>query len=583
MYTTNISTRVRAPANNRLQTSPSMTNNHYHDETALNLTRRATSETRAPCTTPFLRCKQTMKMCSFNARTLNQSHSLVELCVDSKRYNLDLTAIQEHRQYHTEESIRIQEISKEYTLITASAFKNSANATTGGVGFLISNKHTAAITAINKISKRIIKIDLAGNPSTTVLSCHSPHNESSDQDAEEFYEALSDAIEDIPAHNVLFVLGDFNAKIGPLSSLFTYNGSTNRNGTHLLDLLESHQLQATNLTLQKARRRLWTFKYPNGTKAQLDYFLVRKKWSKTVLDVNAVNTTYRTIQSDHRPIVATIQLKLRSSRQPKSKTPRPNFKLLKDDAELQTQYAVAVLNRFEVLANSTPLDETNYSILGKACTEVGYQLLPQRKPEKWNNIATRPPVIQARKNMHQAIKSGSRQRIRREKKKLQKAYTSEQTKMIENKTKKLEEKYFHNKHSEAWKIIREISGGSDTPLRISTLGSAAQNKDNWQKHFSELLGNISQPPGESFEPIVRIIDTELPINTSSFTMDELDNALGKSKSNAVGPDNIPLEIWKSEMFKSKLLQLCNRTYVDNNLKPKEWSKSNIVPIHKKRQ
>ena len=153
--------------------------------------------------------------------------------------------------------------------------------------------------------------------------------------------------------------------------------------------------------------------------------------------------------------------------------------------------------------------------------------------------------------------------------------------MIENKTKKLEEKYIHNKHSEAWKIIREISGGSDTPLRISTLGSAAQNKDNWQKHFSELLGNISQPPGESFEPIVRIIDTELPINTSSFTMDELDNALGKSKSNAVGPDNIPLEIWKSEMFKSKLLQLCNRTYVDNNLKPKEWSKSNIVPIHKK--
>ena len=236
----NSSTRVRAPDLFGLQPSSQMTNNHFHDEPASNLqTRRAASERRASCIQSFLKCKRTMKICTFNGQTLNQSHSLGELCTDAKQYNLTLTAIQEHRFYHTD-NIRVQELNKDFTLITASAYKNTINATVGGVGFLINTQYVTAITNITKLSNRIIKIDFAGNPATTVLSCHSPHNKSSDQDIIEFYNNLSDAIEDIPAHNVLFLLGDFNAKIGPASAHFTYSNSTNKNWTYLLNLIENH-------------------------------------------------------------------------------------------------------------------------------------------------------------------------------------------------------------------------------------------------------------------------------------------------------------------------------------------------------
>ena len=64
-------------------------------------------------------------------------------------------------------------------------------------------------------------------------------------------------------------------------------------------------------------------------------------------------------------------------------------------------------------------------------------------------------------------------------------------------------------------------------------------------------------------------------------MDELDQSLDSTKKKtSVGPDNIPLEKWHSPQFKHDLLQLSNETLINKN-KPSDWSKSNIMPVHKK--
>ena len=579
MDTNNTSTRVRAPDLPGLWTNAHMTNHHLHDEPALNLNRRADSEKRLRHTQPFLKCSKTFNICSYNAQTLNQSHSLEELCLDAKRRNLAFTAIQEHRFCH-DETIKSKEITKEFTLITTSATRNSINASVGGVGFLFHNKVMNSITKVQKISNRIIKVDLDGNPATTLFSCYSPTNMSEDSDISEFYNNLTDAIENTPLHNVLLICGDFNAKVGPASALFTYNKKSNRNGTYLLDLMNSQQLFAANLMFQKPNRRLWTFRYPNGAKSQLDYILIRKKWSKSIRNINAITNVFGTLQSDHRALIAQVQLKLRSNKQHTATTPRPNFKLLHGNQNLQSQYAIAVKNRFSILSNSTTVDHKNYPLLGKVCTEIGAQLLPHAKPDRWKNIASRPSVIKARQETHQAIREGSRSKIIQKKKKLQEAYTTEETNIINAKTKELEENYFHNQHSKAWKIIRELSGTSNTSSKSSTIGTPAQEKRNWFNHFSKLLGGATQSSAQPSQPIEKVIEGTLPIDTSPFRPEELDRSINKSKVTDVGPDNIPLQIWTSPLFKNQLLHLCNETY-QNKLKPSDWSKSNIIPIHKK--
>ena len=72
-----------------------------------------------------------------------------------------------------------------------------------------------SINSIKKISSRILRVDLAGNPATTIFSIYSPTNMSSDAIAEQFYDQLSDAIDRTPLHNILLVCGDLNAKNGP--------------------------------------------------------------------------------------------------------------------------------------------------------------------------------------------------------------------------------------------------------------------------------------------------------------------------------------------------------------------------------
>mgnify|MGYP001424411811 CR=1 FL=1 len=77
---------------------------------------------------------------------------------------------------------------------------------------------------------------------------------------------MSEVMQYVPAHNVVFVCGDFNAQLGTDNVPESYNAHTNRNGEHLVDFLESFDLVAANTRFQKPDRKLWTCQYPNGSR-----------------------------------------------------------------------------------------------------------------------------------------------------------------------------------------------------------------------------------------------------------------------------------------------------------------------------
>ena len=65
--------------------------------------------------------------------------------------------------------------------------KNSVNATVGGIGFLLSQKASDNLLNIESVTPRILVLELEGNPKTTVIFVHSPHNSSTEEDIEDFY------------------------------------------------------------------------------------------------------------------------------------------------------------------------------------------------------------------------------------------------------------------------------------------------------------------------------------------------------------------------------------------------------------
>ena len=109
---------------------------------------------------------------------------------------------------------------------------------------------------------RILISTFQGNPSTTIIVINSPTNSSEDEVIDTFYEELRGAIESIPQHIVLVIIGNFNARIGKEDDTFTYHRYTNRNGSLLLDIVNEKQLvvnKKMNTTFQKKMNKLWTY------------------------------------------------------------------------------------------------------------------------------------------------------------------------------------------------------------------------------------------------------------------------------------------------------------------------------------
>ena len=98
----------------------------------------------------LLECKHTIQIATFKVRTLNKIGQLPELTASAIDPKIDTICIQEHR-YINSEDIKYHNNGNGWMLATASAWKNSVNATIGGVGMLIGPQ---ALKSLNSIERK---------------------------------------------------------------------------------------------------------------------------------------------------------------------------------------------------------------------------------------------------------------------------------------------------------------------------------------------------------------------------------------------------------------------------------------------
>lgn len=161
----------------------------------------------------------------FNDRTLLKTSRLLELVNCAKQQYIDILSIQEHRLFYPDTEIELK-TSDGYQLMTSSAWRNDQGST------------IKQLSSVEKISSCIELHNSVGKTKTTVITCYSPTNVSNKLDQD-----LKSVTENIPAHNLLVVAGDFNAQIGPEDMPFTDNKETNCNREKLLYAEEFQQKQ----------------------------------------------------------------------------------------------------------------------------------------------------------------------------------------------------------------------------------------------------------------------------------------------------------------------------------------------------
>ena len=101
-----------------------------------------------------------------------------------------------------------------------------------------------------------------------VIQVHSPTRNAGEAKVEWFYEDLQDLLELTPKKDILFILGDWNAKVGSQETPEVTGkfglGLQNEAGQRLIEFFRENTLVIANTLFQQHKRTLYTWMSPYG-------------------------------------------------------------------------------------------------------------------------------------------------------------------------------------------------------------------------------------------------------------------------------------------------------------------------------
>ena len=106
-------------------------------------------------------------------------------------------------------------------------------------------------------------------------------------EVERFYEDLQEFLELTPKKDVLFIIGDWNAKVGSqaipgITGKFGL-GVQNKAGQRLIEFCQENTLLIANTLFQQHKRRLYTWTSPDAQhRNQIDYILCSQRWRSSI-------------------------------------------------------------------------------------------------------------------------------------------------------------------------------------------------------------------------------------------------------------------------------------------------------------
>ena len=142
----------------------------------------------------------------------------------------------------------------------------------------------AYLDAISKTTEWSLFISKANH---SISQVYAPTSNAEKAQVEWFYEHLQDLIELTPNKDVLFIIGDWNAKVGsqaiPAVTGQFGLGVENEAGQRLTEFCQENTLVIANTLFQKHKTRLYTWISPDGQhRSQIDYILCSQRWRSSI-------------------------------------------------------------------------------------------------------------------------------------------------------------------------------------------------------------------------------------------------------------------------------------------------------------
>ena len=509
-----------------------------------------------------------LKIGCWNVRTLQDNGSNLErrtaiIALELSRYDLDVVALSETR--FADEG-HLKELSGGYTFFWKG--KDLSDSRTNGVGFALKNHIAAKLESLPKgINDRlmVLRLPIGKAQYATFVSAYAPTMTNPDDIKDKFYCDLESVLCSVPASDKLFLMGDFNARVGSDSSAWAGVigkhgvGSCNSNGLRLLQKCAEHGLFITNTNFLLPVRNRSSWMHPRSKHWHLiDYIIVKRR------DISDIRVTRAMCGAecgtDHRLIVSKVTMTLYQRRRPQGKAhpKRLDINKLSKSAVVQKALEADLNVKLNKISFSADDIESNWALFRDTIYETASETIgfPSHRHQDWfdeNNKEIQDLIQKKRKLMQSTAgdpNSQSKQdALRSCKGHLQKKLRQMKDDWFEDRVRETQKWADTNNTHKFYESLRCIYGPSrlgtsplldqDGSKRITDKGAILKR---WAEHFESVLNRPSSINSESIESLPQI-----PVNTSLDgppTSSETKSAISVLSFNkAPGADSIPAEVF----------------------------------------
>lgn len=564
---------------------------------------------RTPAHRGVTRAKQrktSLKLACWNVRTMmdpprsnrpERRSALVAL--ELQRLGIDIAALSEIRFAGTGS---LQEPSVGYTLFWSG--KPEAERRLSGVGFMIKDSIVAKLENLpTGHSDRIMqmRLNLKNNQHATLFSVYSPTLQADISVKEKFYTDLRTYVSKAPAEDKIFILGDFNARVGKDAEawkgvLGSHGvGKRNENGLMLLEFCAELQMTITNTVFQQKNSLKTTWMHPRSKHwHMIDYILVRQRDIRDVLQTRVMPSAE--CHTDHRLVRCKLNLQFKPQFR-RGGVRRKKFQVdtLQSDS-VQAKYQESLHLKLSKMSNpadpSLFWDELKSVVLETSNETIGFS--KQKKNKDWfdaNDQEIRDLVAKKRK-AHQAVLTLPNCSLKKEAFRATCSHLQRKLRELKdtwwtNLAKEIQQYADAGNYRRFYEALRAVYGPSskaENPLRsadgTTLLTDRCSILERWSEHFQTLFSANRTVSDTTLNSIPeRNVVMELD---DKPTIDETIKAIKQLKNGkAAGIDGIPPELWKfgGTALHSKLHQLFVLCWESGKV-PNDFRDAVIITLYK---
>jgi hypothetical protein len=548
-----------------------------------------------------------IRIAAWNVRTLldNPTADRPErrtalLCRELARYRIDIAALSETR--FSEEG-QLTERGADYTIFWRG--RPAGERREAGVGFAVKNDLVKKLDSLPRgLNDRIMTLRLptVSNKAVTIISVYAPTMTNPDDVKAKFYEDLHATVNNLPRIEKIFLLGDFNARVG--SNHETWGpvigkhgiGKCNSNGELLLQFCSEHQLLITNTIFRLPTRNKTTWMHPRSHHWHLIDYIITKQQDRQDVKVTK-SMCGADCWTDHRLVISKVQLHVLKKRRPQGQKPHKRLNVCKLNCEQTSQ---RLLEELEVQASNIQItDEVEESwksfrdIIFESCLNI----LGNRKRhhQDWfdQNDAEIAEMLDEKHRLLTAYLSSNtnsaKEAFARARRRVQSRLREMQDSWLLKKAEEIQSYADNHRMKEFYSAVKEIYGpqtSGSAPIYDAEGSTLLTDKkmilQRWAEHFEAVLNRPSEINQDAINRLPQVPPRDELDRQPS--LQELVKAIKQlSNGKAPGADGIPAEVFKhiGQLAQQKLLQLFQLMWVEGTL-PQDFKDASVIHLYKKK-